>query len=80
MDGNIQKIKYYKVGEKTTICLLTLYNGFEVVGSSACIKKEDFNFEIGKELALERAKGKLNELLGFWMQEKYFKEIKNGKK
>ena len=50
---------------RTTVCQLTLDNGFTVEGSSACVSKENFNAELGNKYSRERAVNKVWELLGF---------------
>src|SRR5688572_16883415 len=39
-----------------TICILTLHNGFQVTGESACAAPENFNAEKGQQLARDKAK------------------------
>ena len=46
---------YWKIGNKTTVCLLILNTGFEVVGSSAPVDPKTFDFTMGKKIAKERA-------------------------
>ena len=41
--------------ERTTVCQLTLDNGFTIEGSSACVSKENFDAAIGNKLARENA-------------------------
>lgn len=55
IDHLIEDIEYQKIGVKTTVCCVILKSGFEVIGTSACIKREDYNEEIGKAIALKRA-------------------------
>lgn len=55
VNDHIAKTEYFHIGKKTTICLLTLINGMEVVGFSHCQKVEDFNSEIGNKFAREHA-------------------------
>lgn len=50
---------------RTTVCQLTLDNGFTVEGLSACVSLENFNAEIGIRLARERAVTEVWQLLGF---------------
>lgn len=50
---------------RTTICQLTLYNGFTVEGSAACVSKENFNSQLGNKYSRERALTKVWEHLGF---------------
>lgn len=61
----IAKIEYSKLGQKTAVCLMTLKNGFEIVATSACIKAEDYDQEVGNKIALEKAMDKLWELEGY---------------
>ena len=63
----IKSEQYFSTG-KTTICVLTLINDFEVVGSSACVDRANFDEKIGKEYAFEKAFEKLWELEGYSLQ------------
>lgn len=68
----IKKTEYFKIGEKTTICLLTLKNGFEIVGQSACVNFNDFDEEIGQIFALQDAKRLLEGFEGYRKQQELF--------
>ena len=59
----------YKVGEKTTIVVLLLHNGFEVVGTSGCVDAANYDHETGKKYARERAITKVWELEGYRLQQ-----------
>ena len=48
IENTILKEEYIKVGLKTVIAVLTLKNSFEIIGTSACVDPNNFNFEIGK--------------------------------
>jgi hypothetical protein len=61
--------EYRKMGSKTTVCLLTLKNGFEVIGTSACVDPSNFDMEIGKKIAYDNAIEKVWELEGYLLQE-----------
>lgn len=50
---------------RTTICQLTLDNGYTVNGESACVSAENFDAEIGRQVAREDAVNKVWPLLGF---------------
>ena len=52
-------------GTTTTICQLTLKNGFVVIGTSACMDPTNFNESMGRKIAFKDAKDKCWELLGF---------------
>ncbi len=67
---HIVKHEYRDMGKKTTICLLTLDNGFEVVGTSSCIDPKDYDQRTGAAIAYENAVEKLWELYGFLEHEK----------
>lgn len=49
----------------TTVCCLVLKNGFTVTGQSSCLFSDDYNEEIGKKVARERAIDKIWSYLGF---------------
>lgn len=48
-----------------TFCVLVLDNGHTVVGTSACVSIENFNEEIGRKVARDKAINKLWELEGY---------------
>lgn len=51
-------------GTTYTVCLLTLMNGHHVSGFSACVNPENFDEEIGRDLARENAENKIWQVLG----------------
>lgn len=51
----IQSEEYVTLGKKTTVCIITLKDGFEVIGSSACVFADNYDIEKGKPFARERA-------------------------
>lgn len=57
-------------GSTLTVCVLTLQNGFTVVGESACASPENFNMELGEKIARQKAKDKLWPLLGYALRDK----------
>lgn len=48
-----------------TICVLVLKNGFTVTGESACASPDNFDAELGRTIARDRARQKIWPLLGF---------------
>lgn len=55
-------------GTTLTVCVLTLYNGFNVTGESACASPENFDEAIGRMAALEAAKQKIWWLEGYLLK------------
>ena len=52
-----------------TFCVLVLRNGFTVTGESACASPENFDAEIGRNIARQNAVQKIWPLLGFALKE-----------
>lgn len=52
-----------------TFCVLILRNGFTVTGESACASPENFNAEIGRKVARQKAVSKIWPLLGFRLKD-----------
>jgi hypothetical protein len=57
-------------GTTVTVCLLTLKNGFSVLGESACASPENFDEAIGQKIALSDATEKIWALEGYLLREK----------
>lgn len=57
-------------GTTLTLCVLTLKNGFHVVGESACASPENFDPEIGRKLAHANAKNKIWPLEGYLLRQR----------
>lgn len=53
-----------------TVCVLTLRNGFTVTGESACASPENFNAELGRRIARDKAKDKIWPLLGYALRDR----------
>lgn len=66
LEAAISGVQYVLLpDERTTVCMLTLDNGFTVRGESSCVCRENYVPEAGHKFALEDAKRKLWPLLGF---------------
>lgn len=52
-----------------TICVLTLRNGFTVLGTSTCVSAENFNAEAGRNFARDDALGQVYPLMGYALRE-----------
>lgn len=55
---------------RVTVCELTLRNGFTVRGESAVVFIENFNAEIGKDIARNNARSQVWQLLGYQLRDK----------
>lgn len=56
--------------DRTTICMLTLDNGYTVRGESSCVCRENFDAGLGQKFAREDAVRKVWPLLGFRLADK----------
>lgn len=62
-------------GTTVTVCLLTLANGYGVVGSSACASPENFDEELGKKIARGNARDQIWALEGYALCNKLSESI-----
>jgi hypothetical protein len=66
VDAEILADQYHHfIGTTVTVCVITLQNGFTVVGKSACANPDNFEPTLGRELAYEDAKQQIYTLLAF---------------
>lgn len=71
IDSAIKDIYYHIVpGTTTTICALTLMNGFVVIGHSAAASKENFDESIGKKVAYDNAREQIWQLEGYLLKQR----------
>ena len=61
-------------GTTFTSCLITLENGFTVLGESACASPENYNAKLGREIAKKSAVGKIWPLEGYLLKERLFNQ------
>lgn len=60
-------------GTTLTVCVMKLKNGTMVVGQSACVSPENFDAEIGKNMAYDDAIDKVWALEGYLLRERLSK-------
>lgn len=66
LDAAIRKSDFILLPDnKTTICMLTLDNGFTVRGESSCVDPRNYVRDVGEKYAYKDARSKLWPLLGF---------------
>ena len=68
--GVIRETRFHVFpGTTMTVCCLTLENGYNVLGDSACVSPEYFDAALGESLAYEKAKDKIWALEGYLLKE-----------
>ncbi len=61
--------------KRTTVAQITLENGFTVEGQSACVSLENYNKELGEQIAFDNAFEKVWELEGYLLAQELFKKL-----
>lgn len=61
-----------------TFCVLVLQNGFTVTGESACASPENFDAEIGRKIARQKAVEKIWPLMGYELRSAIAQRNTNG--
>lgn len=74
--GKIKDVSYLYKG-LVTICLITMENGFVVVGMTAPAKSENYRIEIGERYAYDNAFRQLWQYEGYLLREKIMNEEAN---
>lgn len=68
--ANNQPNDHHKQLSLLTFCVLVLKNGFTVTGESACASPENFDYDIGCQIARENAVNKIWLLEGYLLKQK----------
>lgn len=66
----ISEAYYVFPGSLVTVCCLTLQNGFNVIGESACASPENFDEELGRKISRNNAQQKIWALEGYLLKER----------
>lgn len=65
------RIEYHVFADSTlTVCVITLRNGFTVVGKSACASKANFDKALGERISREDAERQIWALEGYALRER----------
>jgi hypothetical protein len=73
IEAKIRGEYFHRVpGTTLTLCVLTLVNGFTVVGEAACASPENFDEALGQRIARESAKSKVWALEGYALRDRLF--------
>jgi hypothetical protein len=62
---------------KTTICMLSLENGYTIKGLSACVDPANFDFVIGRQVAYDDAVRQIWPLEGYLLAERMYQGTKS---
>lgn len=65
IDAQIAAQEYAVFGGVFTVCVLTLANGYMVVGESACASPQNFDADLGRKIARDNARNKIWALEGY---------------
>ena len=70
IDEQIVHAAYHRFpGTTVTVCCLTLRNGYNTVGESACVSASNFDADIGKKVAYANAREKIWVLEGYLLRD-----------
>lgn len=69
--AKVKEATYTVIGGRLTVCVLELQNGFFVIGESAASSLENFDKELGEQIAYKNALDKVWMLEGYLLREKY---------
>ena len=69
VDAAIAGEEYAVFSGRLTVCVLTLVNGFLVTGESSCVDAANFDADLGKKLARQKARDKIWELEGYRLRQ-----------
>ena len=58
---------------RLTFCTLVLLNGYTVTGESSCVSAENFDAELGRKIARQKAKDKIWALEGYRLRDQLFR-------
>lgn len=69
MEAKVASAEYFR-SKTLTICILTLSNGFTIVGTSACVSPENYNQALGERYAYDDAFRQIWAFKGYLLREK----------
>lgn len=73
MEAKIKMTIYQRLeGTTTTICQITLQNGFTLIGTSGCVDPKNYNQSLGEKYAYEKAFEQLWALEGYLLAQRRY--------
>lgn len=70
----IGNVSYHHFGETTTVCAITLTNGFTVTGTSGCVDPNNFDETIGRKVAYDNAAKEIWAVAGYLEKQRWYEE------
>lgn len=75
IEAAIREEQYYVFpGTQVTVCCLTLRNGYNTVGESACVSPGNFDADIGRKVARDSARQKIWALEGYLLKQSLYEQ------
>ena len=68
--ATITDTEYHVLQGTITICILTLRNGYRLIGKSVCVSAENFNAGLGQDIARSEAVNQIWQLEGYMLKER----------
>lgn len=78
IDSVIVEKQFFRPTGTLTICVLTLKNGFNVTGESACVDPRNFDEQVGRDIAYRNARDKIWSLEGYHLASKIQENAEEG--
>jgi hypothetical protein len=72
IEAKIVNTKFTRLSDKLTHCIITLANGFEITGESACVDPANYDQEIGERISYDNAFEKIWMVEGYLLQENIY--------
>lgn len=73
IDAKIKSEEFHLLPHNITVCILVLENGYKVTGlNHASVSPENFDAEMGRNLAYQDARRKIWKLEGYLLKEKLY--------
>jgi hypothetical protein len=70
IEAKIDRVSYQILeNSTTTVCCIRMKNGFNIIGTSACVNAADFDEEMGRSIAYKKAFERIWELEGYLLAE-----------
>jgi hypothetical protein len=65
LDNWVKGQESARLGVKTTVACLQMNNGFEVIGQSACVNPEEYDYELGVYYATKEALKRIADIVAY---------------